>query len=361
LKSDIFIIFPFFSLSHKRTKQKQSVIKEEFSLFRIFIPIKAGLYGKNFWLDHLPKFQGIKMTLLQLKYAVMLDRFKSFALTSAELMITQPTLSMQIQKLERHLGFELFDRSQTPILTTVSGKEFINQAKRVLEEFEKLEYTFRNRTDEIDGDLKIGIIPTVASYLLEKILPVLIKKYPNLQIRIYETVTEQILRKLETGDLDIGILATPLKNKKIQEIPVFYEPFFLYVSPSFSISDNPIDLDRLKDSPILILGEEHCFREQTLKICSSSQTRIETGSFATIKKLVDNDLGISLLPEFEEVAHPQRKRQIGNPIPAREISLVINPSFYKTAHLKAVQKEILSLIPSKYHKKGNLHIIGVID
>jgi LysR family hydrogen peroxide-inducible transcriptional activator len=302
------------------------------------------------------------MTIVQLKYAITLERVKNYAQAATELLITQPTLSMQIQKLERYLGFEIFDRTRNPLGTTISGKEFLVQAKKVLEEFEKLEYSFRSSPDQMEGELKIGIIPTIASYLLVKLLPSLSQKYPNLSVRIFETATEQIIKKLETGELDLGILATPLKSKKILEYPIYYEPFNLYVSPNYNSKENPISIEKLKDYPILILGEEHCFREQTLKICTSlSKSTIETGSFSTIKKLVDNNMGITLLPEFEEVEDVKRKRILQNPVPAREISIVSNPSFYKHSLMKAVQKDIASIIPKKYHSRGNLHIIGVID
>lgn len=302
------------------------------------------------------------MTLVQLRYAITLDRYKNYAAAANELLITQPTLTLQVQKLERYLGFQLFDRTKTPITTTKSGEKFLKQARNVLNEYDKLDYLFKVQHDKIEGELNVGFIPTVATYLLTKLLPILYKKYKSLQLKVFEITTNQIQKYLENGDLDIGILATPLKNNRLVETPLYYEPFNLYVSPSFSINENPISLEIVKEYPMLILSDEHCFREQTLKVCSKfSLGRIETGSFETIKKLVDNNLGITLLPEFEDVQDKTRKRALQSPVPAREISTVTTHSFYKQALLKTLQKEILSIIPNKFHKKGELHIIGVID
>ena len=157
------------------------------------------------------------MTLAQLRYAVTLGKVRNFAEAAAELLIAQPTLSLQIQKLERGLQIVIFDRTTNPISVTKEGEEFLDQAKSVLLEADKLEYMFREEKDAIAGEIKIGIIPTISSFLLAKLLPVLRQNYPDMLVKIFEIPTEQIVERLENSELDLGILATPLHNRKLKE------------------------------------------------------------------------------------------------------------------------------------------------
>jgi|JI9StandDraft_2_1071091.scaffolds.fasta_scaffold52288_2 LysR family hydrogen peroxide-inducible transcriptional activator len=300
------------------------------------------------------------MTLVQLKYAVTLEKVKNYAIAATELLIAQPTLSLQIQKLEKSIGISIFDRTTNPISVTNEGKEFLKQVRVVLAESEKLEYMFSQKGDSIAGDLRIGIIPTVSSSLLIKILPIINSKFPDLNLRIFELPTNQIIQKLENNEIDAGILATPLENKKIKEYPLYYEPFRVYIPSSIKIKSKEMSIEDLQNYEMIVLGEEHCFRSQALKVCKNkSYGRIEAGSFETIKKLVDNNLGLTLLPHFEEVTNKNQLRDLKDPIPAREISLVTNQSFYKMNILKAIKTEILNLIPKEFHTKKNYHIMGV--
>ena len=300
------------------------------------------------------------MTLIQLKYAVTLDKVRNFTSAAHELLIAQPTLSLQIQKLEKYIGIILFDRTKNPISTTVEGAEFLKQAKIVLQEAERLEFMYSQKGDAVSGELRVGIIPTVSSSLLIKIIPVMFNKYPDLKIKLFELPTYQIIQKIESNELDIGILATPLGNKKLKEEHLYYEPFCVYLSPSVQIEEDPVSIDQIQNYDMIILGEEHCFRGQALKVCkNNSLGRIEAGSFETVKKLVDGDLGITLLPEFEDVKEPRRKRTLKMPIPAREISIVTSFSFYKTKMLRALKNEILNIIPRAYHSKNGYLVIGV--
>jgi LysR family hydrogen peroxide-inducible transcriptional activator len=300
------------------------------------------------------------MTLLQLKYAVALEKVRNFAQAAQELFIAQPTLSLQIQKLEKHLGFLIFDRSTNPISITFEGKEFLKQARVVLQESEKLEFMFSQKNENFSGELKLGVIPTIASSLLVKIIPLLRAKYPELVLRIFEIPTYQIIQKLEGSEIDIGILATPLGNKKIKENPIYYEPFRVYFPENIRFSQSTVNIEDIQNYEMIVLGEEHCFRGQSLKICKNSRiARIEAGSFETIKKLVDNNLGLTLLPYFEEVTYPERIKNLNPPIPAREVSLVTSQSFFKTKTLQILKQEILSFIPPNFHSKKEYQIIGL--
>ena len=210
------------------------------------------------------------MTLVQLKYAVTLEKVKNFALAATELLIAQPTLSLQIQKLERSVGITIFDRATNPISVTNEGKEFLQQARVVISESEKLEYMYSQKGDSISGDLRLGIIPTVSSSLLIKILPIMNSNYPDLNLRIFELPTNQIIQKLENNEIDMGILATPLNQKKIKEYPLYYEPFQVYIPSNIKIKSKEMSIDELQNYEMVVLGEEHCFRGQALKVCKNN-------------------------------------------------------------------------------------------
>lgn len=300
------------------------------------------------------------MTIQQLKYAIILDQEKSFAKASLKLNIAQPTLSLQIQKLEQELKIKIFDRTKNPIETTSLGLEFIRQAKNVQNEMDKLEFLFSDSSKKIKGEFKFGIIPTVASSILVKILPSLTKKYPDLILKIYEISTKEIIELLQKNELDMGLLATPLGLSKFKETPIYYEPFTIYLSPKLNSSKKEINLDDYLENEIFILGEEHCFRNQSLKLCKNKAvSRIESGSFDTIKKLVDSNLGIAILPKFEEVNDISRKKILKGYHHAREISLITNQNFYKNHILKAIQAEIISIIPKEFLDKKKFKIIGI--
>ncbi len=300
------------------------------------------------------------MTIQQLKYAIILDQEKSYAKASLKLNIAQPTLSLQIQKLEQELKIKIFDRAKNPIETTSLGLEFIRQAKNVQNEMDKLEFLFSDSSKKIKGEFKFGIIPTVASSILVKILPNLTKKYPDLILKIYEISTKEIIELLNKNELDMGLLATPLGFSKLKETPIYYEPFTVYLSPKLNSSKKEINLEDYLENEIFILGEEHCFRNQSLKLCKNKAvSRIESGSFDTIKKLVDSNLGIAILPKFEDVNDSSRKKNLKGYLHAREISLITNQNFYKNHILKAIQQEIISVIPKEFLDKKKFKIIGI--
>src|SRR6201994_3434144 len=209
------------------------------------------------------------MTITQLEYIVAVDTYRSFVLAAEKCFVTQPTLSMQVQKLEDTLGVKLFDRSKQPVTPTEIGSEIIAQARILLSESEKQK--------ELSGELKVGIIPTIAPYILPKILHGFIEKYPQVKLIVWEQTTEQIIQQIKLGTIDCGILSTPLHENNLKEIPVFYENFVAYASKNSklfkkkSISPEDIDMEE-----IWVLNEGHCMREQVLNIC---QRRTSTKGF----------------------------------------------------------------------------------
>jgi LysR family transcriptional regulator, hydrogen peroxide-inducible genes activator len=300
------------------------------------------------------------MTLTQLRYIVALDRHKSFARAAESCLVAQPTLSLQIQKLEQEIGSEIFDRNKNPIITTSFGKEIVEQARVVLRESEKLEEIFRGGREDASGEISIGIIPTISTYLLPLIFKLLDKNYPNIDFRFYEIPTSQIVEKIENEDLDIGILATPLNQKNILEKPLYYEPFVAYFPKNYEGKTLDLDIDDLKSNEFILLGEDHCFRHQSLKICGQRTLgKIECGSLETIRNMVDLGVGMTLLPLLS--MNPKRDTfgRFKDPEPVREVSLVFKHGFFKKKILQAIERTILSVIPKDMHDKAGRKLIGV--
>lgn len=300
------------------------------------------------------------MTLVQLKYALALAKTGSFARAAEMLAIAQPTLSLQIQKLEKEVGIILFDRARHPVEATPGGERFLLQAEKVHLEAQKLESFFSDEKTALTGEVRLGVIPTVAGFLLPRLLPAMQSRYPGLLLRVFELPTSQILQKLKEDGLDVGVAATPLGDARINEIPMYYEPFKVYLPPSAKIKNSPIRFEDIGALEMIVLGEDHCFRGQVFQVCKGRKgSRIEAGSFETIKKLVDQDLGVTLLPYGEDSGNKDRERLLASPVPARQISLITHSGYYKTGILSALQKEIYNFTPDEFKTKKDYRVVGV--
>jgi LysR family hydrogen peroxide-inducible transcriptional activator len=308
------------------------------------------------------------MTLVQLEYAVAVDTYRSFVLAAEKCFVTQPTLSMQIQKLEELLGVKLFDRSRQPVIPTEIGVEVIEQARKLLNESYKIKEVINERKGEVAGELRIGVIPTIAPYLLPRVIGGFMEKYPKVKLSISEFNTEHIIQQLKIGLLDCGILATPLGEPNLIERPVFYENFVSYVSknsPLFkkkAITTADLDIDEL-----WLLNEGHCLRNQVLNICkhkksNDHQLDYNTGSIETLIKMVDLNSGITILPELSmqdfSVKQLDKVRYFKSPEPSREVSIVTNKNFIKRKIIDALEEEILNSIPKRIKTKKKKEIIN---
>ena len=309
------------------------------------------------------------MTIVQLEYAVAVDTYRSFVLAAEKCFVTQPTLSMQIQKLEDQLGVKLFDRSRQPVVPTEIGVEIIEQARKLLNESYKIKEIIEERKGEIAGELKIGIIPTIAPYLLPRVIGGFMEKYPKVKLIISEFTTEHIIQQLKVGLLDCGILATPLDEVTLLERPVFYENFVSYVSknsPLFkkkALTTNDLDIDEL-----WLLNEGHCMRNQVLNICkhkksNDHQLDYNTGSIETLIKMVDLNSGVTILPELSmqdfSVKQMDKVRYFKSPEPSREVSIVTNKNFIKVRMIDALENEILNSVPKRMKSKKKKDIIPI--
>lgn len=312
------------------------------------------------------------MTLQQLEYIVAVDSYRHFGKAAAHCFITQPSLSMQIQKLESELKISIFSRNSYPVVPTEVGTLVIEQARKVLSEASSIKELIQHQKEDVGGHIKIGIIPTLAPYLLPIFLNSFIKKYPGVKISISELTTEKIIRRLKNGTLDAGLMATPLNEKGLLEEVMFYEEFIAYVSKKEKLFAKkyllPGDIDVQK---LWLLEEGHCLRSQVLNLCELQKSaafdkhfEYETGSIETLKRFVEQNQGITLLPELATLdltaAKKQMLRYFKDPAPAREISMVTLKSFVKRKLIELLQLEIEKCLPASILKKKDQKRIDVL-
>jgi LysR family hydrogen peroxide-inducible transcriptional activator len=310
------------------------------------------------------------MTLVQLEYIVAVDTYRSFVAAAEKCFVTQPTLSMQIQKLEESLGVKIFDRSRQPVVPTEVGLKIIEQARVILMESKKINEILQERKGELEGELRVGVIPTVAPYLLPDVITAFLKKYPKVKLQIWEYTTERIIYKLKQGILDCGILSTPLADSNIVETPIFYETFVAYVSEKSNLYQKRVlSTDDIAEEKLWLLNEGHCMRGQVLNICNYKHNyglegtfEYNTGSVETLKRMVDINSGITILPELsimnyneDELAHV---RYFKAPEPVREISVVTIQNFVKKQAVNTLINEILDIVPDRFKSRKKKEVMG---
>lgn len=295
------------------------------------------------------------MTITQLHYVLAVAEHRNFTLAAEKCFVTQPTLSMQIQKIEEELNILIFDRSKKPIQLTDIGQKIVNQAKNIVNEAGKIKDIVEFQKGFIGGEFRLGIIPTVMPTLLPMFLNNFIKKYPKVKLIIEELNTDEIILRLKNGHLDAAIAATPLGNDKIKEIVLYYEPFVVYIPDNNTISaKTEIEISDLNLDEILLLQDGHCFRDGILNLCknqvanSRNSFQLESGSFETLIKLADEGLGITLLPYLHTLDLNEKDklklRQFKEPKPAREVSLIYPVSELKIHIIDALKNTISGVV-----------------
>ena len=294
------------------------------------------------------------MTITQLQYVLAVAEYKNFTLAAEKCFVTQPTLSMQIQKVEEELGILIFDRSKKPIQLTNIGQKIVAQAKNIVNESGRIKDIVDQEKGFIGGEFRLGIIPTIMPTLLPMFLSNFIKKYPKVKLLIEELNTQEIITKLKNGHLDAAIAATPLEDENIKEIVLYFEPFIAYIPENHSHFDKEeIDISDLNPDEILLLRDGHCFREGVLNLCNisgahSSKFRIESGSFETLIKLADEGLGTTLLPYLHTLDLKDKDklklRHFKEPKPAREVSLIFPKTELKMHIIDALRSTIAGVV-----------------
>jgi LysR family hydrogen peroxide-inducible transcriptional activator len=265
---------------------------------------------------------------------------------------------MQLKKLEDELGVMLFDRSKQPVVPTMAGKKIIEQARIVLAEAGKMKLRADESKNDLSGELRIGIIPTIAPYLLPRFTGGFKRSHPNIHIKIEETVTERIVELLKKDLLDVGILVTPLHNDKINEMPLYYEEMMVYASTSHKLSQQTgIGIKDMESPGIWLLSDGHCFRHQVVNLCNIQEINAgelpfdyEGGTLETLIKIIDKEGGFTLIPELAsleiEGIRKAQVRSFNNITPLREVSLVFTRKFAKALLTEAIASSIQQSVPA---------------
>ena len=297
------------------------------------------------------------MTLQQLEYILAVNQFRHFAKAAEYCRVTQPTLSAMIQKLEEELDTRIFDRSQQPVCPTPVGILIIEQAQKILVQANRIKNIIEEEKHSLTGTFKLGILPTVAPYLLPRFFPQLMKKYPDLDIRVIEMKTNDIKKALQTGEIDAGIVASLAGMEELQQTPLFYEQFFVYVSrKDILFNSEVIRTSDLNGEQLWLLDEGHCFPDQLMRFCQmksarASQLAYHLGSMETFMRMVESGKGVTFIPELAvlQLGDIQKElvRPFAIPCPTRQIVMLTNKNFIRHTLLEALTKEIKSSIPKE--------------
>lgn len=299
------------------------------------------------------------MTIQQLQYVVALDTHRQFVKAAESCFVTQPTLTLQLKKLEDEISLILFDRSSQPLDITPMGALFVQKARRILREVEELKALVNDDRNQIDGTFTLGIIPTLSPYLLPLFIKDFIATHPNTKLVIEEIQSERIIQLLKNKELDLGILATPIEESDIKETPLFYEPFLVYTDIENDLLNlEKLEKENLKPDGLWILKQGHCFRNQTLNICKFDATdhhkniEIEGGSIETLKKMIKEVSGYTLIPElsYDDAADADNIVRFNDPQPVREISLITHKHFNKELLINELRKSIINSTPASFKK-----------
>ena len=301
------------------------------------------------------------MTLQQLEYILAVARHSHFGRAADACNVTQPTLSAMIGKLEEEIGAKLFDRNRQPICPTPVGERVIQRAREVLNQADSIRDIVKEEQQSIQGIFRVGILPTIAPYLLPRFFPQLMKKYPALDIRVQEMKTHQIKSALLQGDIDAGILATIEGLEEYSQTPLFYEKYVGYVSREDSLFKKEVlrTADVASSDQLWLLDEGHCFRDQMVRFCQmkssqTSQLAYNLGSMETFMRMVESGMGITFIPELASIqlSEPQKEllRPFAIPVPTRQLIMITNRNFIRQTLLDVVVKEIQASVPKEMLK-----------
>ena len=315
------------------------------------------------------------MTRAQLEYSIALQKYANYSKAAKHLGITQPALSLQIKNLESSLGIYLFDRSKKPLSVTFEGQKFLTKAQEIVNQFSQLESFAQSLKEDFAGEIVVGIIPTLAPYLVPLFINDINEKYPLLKVTIKETITEQIIEGVTSGDIQLGIVATPIvTSRKFDIQPLFYESFQLFISDNHPLAgEEMIDIDTISSDDLWLLKEGNCFRDQVNNICGFSKNinttqkfTYESNSIEALCRIVEYQGGITFLPELSTMHLGEEREDMLKEIKGhkrvREISMLSIPNETRIRFIEKIKESIQSNIPSSMLSDKNREVIdtGVV-
>jgi len=297
------------------------------------------------------------MNLQQLEYILAVDTFRHFAKAAEHCHVTQPTLSMMIQRLEEELGIKLFDRSQQPVQPTLSGQKVIDQARKVLYQTSLIKDIVNEEQNTLKGVFQLAVLPTIAPYLLPRFFQQLIEKHPMLEVQVIEMKTKDALAALKVGEVDAAIIASRSEVQGLQDQILFYEEFFGYVSQKEPIFKNErIRTSDVSGERLWLLDEGHCFRDQLMRFCQLEkviihQAAYRLGSMETFMRMVESGHGMTFIPELAVLQLNEEQKELVRPFaipaPVREITMVTRIDFIRHVILSVLTEGIKESIPKR--------------
>ena len=306
------------------------------------------------------------MNIQQLEYIVAVHKFRHFGKAARACHVTQPTLSMMIRKLEEELDAKIFDRSRQPVIPTEIGELIVEKAQLILAEVEEMKGIVSEQKGIISGKLQIGIIPTLAPYLIPLFIDRFLTSFPQVKLSISEHLTTDIIELLKSGKLDAGILATPLMDEQIREVPIFWEEFLVYTQHTFR--KEYLVAEDLIEEELLLLEEGHCFRSQILNLCELRKPQDQhfeyrSGSLETLIRLVEKHKGVTIIPELAALAMSEKQKTrlkaFSAPRPSREISIVTHRNFIKMRLISLLKECIETSLPPKMRSAERKNILSI--
>lgn len=307
------------------------------------------------------------MTIVQLDYALAVATFGSFKYASDKKGISQPALSMQIQKLEEEIGIRIFDRKGSPIKITADGKLFLERAQEIVAATHRLSDFSLKLTEDFDGEIKVGIIPTLAPFLVPLFADQLLRDHPKFRLDIHEIITEKVVNGVRSGFLDAGIISTPIDVYGISSLPLFYEKFYIYSTESYLMPDIKVNLNKIKYENLWLLEEGNCFRDQINNFCDLNRIRqnkqfvYRSNSIDALIRLVDTKGGMTILPELSTLSLSETQEEnvktIAGKPKAREIAIIVPKNYDKERYIDKLKYYIQNNIPSSMLTSKGLEIV----
>ena len=303
------------------------------------------------------------MNIQQLEYILAVDKLRHFAKAAEYCHVTQPTLSMMIQKLEDELGAKLFDRTSQPIKPTPAGLKVLAQAKIVLHQMAQIKDIVSEEEESLRGTFKLAVLPTIAPYLLPRFLTQLTTRYPDMDLRILEMQTAPTLEALRQGEIDAALIASQPNDPKLKGETLFYEQFFGYVAKGDPLFDKElIRTADISDERLWLLDEGHCFRDQLVKFCNlksatESKSKYSLGSIETFMRMVESGQGVTFIPELalSQLSDEQKElvRPFALPIPVRDVVLLTTKNFVRHSIANLVVEAIKKHVPQNMLSYNN--------
>ena len=297
------------------------------------------------------------MTIIQLEYLLAVANCGSFSTAAEHCFVTQPSLSMQIKALEEELGVVLLDRSKKPVIPTEAGEAVLEQVRETLKEYNTIREVVAEMKGEISGKLRLGVIPTIAPYLLHKFIPEFVRRYPHVELEIREMVTADIIEALRKDRIDAAIVASGTYPEGIVEHDMFSDRFFLYVSTSNPLYERSnVRIEDIDMNDLILLSPGNCMRDQILELCQARRETVsnysfESGTIDTLMRLVDCTNNVTIIPEMAlEYIPAERRAQVktlAKGATSRKIAVAVRRTYVKTSIVQALMQTIISSVAKR--------------